>query len=160
MDVIFVNDNSADTDEESIGADKDAMYNWPNGTEIRHTYLMAKQFGLTRMPFIPDVATFMRQGLDKRASVFGCHDKNVTTIVFLPNAPYNATMQGNQYTAKTDYNVTEQADMISYGQRVATQNNAEDWSLSLACIITHKHMVGGTVSTACAERLKKYCYVA
>jgi lysophospholipase len=165
--VIFVNDNSADTDGDSIpGENMDALYNWPNGTEIRHTYLMAKQFGLTRMPFIPDVATFTRQGLDKRASVFGCRDRNVSTVVFLPNAPYNVTahdgitpLQGNQYTIKTDYNATEQADMLAYGQRVATQDGDREWPLALACIVTHKHIVGGRVSPVCEARLKKYCYV-
>jgi len=163
VDVIFVNDNSADTDTDAIGTDKpENEYNWPNGTEIRHTYLMAKTFGLTKMPFIPDVATFTSKGLHKKATVFGCHDQRLTTIVYLPNALYPevpAPMQGNQYTIKVDYNATEQSWMFAYGHRIATQNNDDDWSLSLACIITHKHVLGGRVSKACSERLKKYCYV-
>ena len=79
---MIVNDNSADTDD-----------NWANGTEILHTYNEAKKAGLTRMPFIPDVATFMTKGLDKRAGIFGCNKKDQLTIVFLPNAKVHVCEQ-------------------------------------------------------------------
>ena len=58
VDVLIVNDDSADTTD-----------NFPNGTEIHQTYVNAQADGLSKMPFIPDVSTFVSEGLNKRATV-------------------------------------------------------------------------------------------
>lgn len=52
---MIVNDNSADTSD-----------NFPNGTEILSTYVQSLNVGLTKMPVIPSVDTFVNQGLNKR----------------------------------------------------------------------------------------------
>ena len=163
VDVIFVNDNSADTDEESIGADKDALYNWPNGTEIRHTYLMAKQFGLAKMPFVPDVRHLHAPGPRQSAPPSSAATTRAqTTIVFLPNAPFYATSTGQPVHGQDGLQCLLSRRTCSLtGSESRAQGNAADWALSLACIITHKHVVRAKVSTAHApSSLKKHCYVA
>jgi lysophospholipase len=74
--VILVNDNSNDAG------------GWPNGTEILTTYVQSFNHGLTRMPFIPSVETFISQGLNKRATFFSCNATDKITIVYLPNSEY------------------------------------------------------------------------
>lgn len=49
IDVILVNDNSANTN------------NYPNGSEILTTYVQSLNQKLTRMPFVPSVETFLAQ---------------------------------------------------------------------------------------------------
>ena len=100
VDVIIVNDNSADSSD-----------NFPNGTEILTTYVQAtNNAGLTRMPFIPSVDTFISEGLDKRPTFFGCNDSSKITIVYLPNVNY--TFPSNQPTAKLQYSASETEGMI------------------------------------------------
>ena len=89
VDVMIVNDNSAD------------LNNFPNGSEILTTYVQSLNAGLTRMPVIPSVETFLAQGLNKRPTFFGCDDNAKITIVYLPNENY--TFPSNEPTAKLQY---------------------------------------------------------
>ena len=93
VDAIIVNDNSADTN------------NFPNGSEILTTYVQSLNAGLTKMPFIPSVETFMSEGLNKRPTFFGCDDNSKVTIVYLPNVNY--TFPSNEPTAKLQYAKSE-----------------------------------------------------
>ena len=99
VDVIIVNDNSADTSD-----------NFPDGSEILTTYQQAQADGLTKMPFIPSVATFAAQGLTKRPVFFGCGDASVITIVYLPNVNY--TFPSNEPTSKLQYSKSETVGMF------------------------------------------------
>lgn len=94
--VIIVNDNSADTSA-----------NYPNGSEILTTYTQALRAGLTKMPVIPPVATFLAEGLNQRPTFFGCNDANKTTIVYIPNFSY--TFPSGEPTAKLQYSPSETA---------------------------------------------------
>ncbi|KAK3070938.1 hypothetical protein LTR53_009560 [Teratosphaeriaceae sp. CCFEE 6253] len=125
VDVLVVNDNSADTTD-----------NFPNGTEIRQTYLNAQAVGLTKMPFIPPVSTFVAQGLNKRATFFGCNETGTTFIVFLPNVAY--TYNSGQPTSKIQYSVAETDAMIVNGNAIATQNGTAGWPFCLACAVKNK----------------------
>jgi lysophospholipase len=55
IDVILMNDNSADT-----------QHNFLNGWESRRTYGQALDAGLERMPFIPTADVFMKKSMGKR----------------------------------------------------------------------------------------------
>lgn len=142
-DVLIVNDNSADTDD-----------NFPNGTEIRQTYLNAQAVGLSKMPYIPPVETFVSQGLNKRATFFGCNETGTTFIVFLPNVAY--TYPSGQPTSKIQYSVAETRGMIGNGNAVATQNGAAGWPFCLACAV--KNQDGTKLPAGCNACFKKYCY--
>ncbi|RDI83646.1 hypothetical protein Vi05172_g6169 [Venturia inaequalis] len=100
--VLLVNDNSADTTD-----------NFPNGTEIRTTYLQAREHGLTRMPFIPPASTFVERGWDKRAVFFGCKEVGQLTIVYLPNAKY--TYNSGVPTSKGEFSGEEVEGLIGMG---------------------------------------------
>lgn len=143
IDVLIVNDNSADTSD-----------NFPNGTEIRTTYLQAQAQGLPKMPFIPDVSTFVSQGLNKRATFFGCNETGTTFIVYLPNVNY--TFPSNEPTIKIQYSVAETDGMIANGMEIATQNGQKGWGFCLACAI--KNGDGASLPDTCNACFDKYCY--
>ncbi|EMC99122.1 hypothetical protein BAUCODRAFT_392388 [Baudoinia panamericana UAMH 10762] len=143
VDVLIVNDNSADTTN-----------NYPNGTEIRQTYLNAQAAGLTKMPFIPTVDVFISQGLNTRATFFGCNETGTTFIVFLPNVGY--TYNSGQSTFKIEYTIPETDAMIANGNAIATQNGTAGWPFCLACAVKNKD--GASLPAGCNACFKKYCY--
>ncbi|KAK5708282.1 hypothetical protein LTR97_000822 [Elasticomyces elasticus] len=143
VDVLIVNDNSADTTD-----------NFPNGTEIRQTYLNAQAAGLKKMPFIPDVNTFVSKGLNKRATFFGCNETGTTFMVFLPNVAY--TYNSGQPTSKVQYSVAETNAMINNGNAIATQNGTAGWPFCLACAVKNKE--GSALPKGCNACFSKYCY--
>lgn len=142
VDVVIANDNSADTDG-----------NLPNGTEIRQTYLNAQAAGLTKMPYIPPVAVFVAQGLNMRATFFGCNQSDTTFIVYLPNVPY--TYPSGQSTLKLQYSVAETDAMIANGVAIATQNGTSGWPFCLACALDNK---ATNLPSGCNACFEKYCY--
>ncbi|KAK3718198.1 hypothetical protein LTR37_005313 [Vermiconidia calcicola] len=145
VDVLIANDNSADTDN-----------NFPNGAALRQTYLNARTANLTRMPFIPPVETFVSQGLNKRATFFGCDGNNATMmIVYLPNVNY--TYESNTPTAKLEYSERETKGMVGNGVEIATQGGEEGWAFCLACAMKHRDGMEGLPS-GCGECFEKYCY--
>ncbi|GME28808.1 hypothetical protein GTA08_BOTSDO07975 [Neofusicoccum parvum] len=144
LDVLLVNDNSADTAD-----------NWPNGTEIYNTWTQAQAQGLAdRMPAIPDVATFVAEGLNQRPAFFGCNATDALTIVYVPN--YNFTYDSNVATLKLQYTPAETSDMIANGVQVASQGGDAQWGACLACGIMAKS--GAALPDGCAACLEEYCY--
>lgn len=143
VDVIIANDNSADTDDD-----------FPNGTEVRHTYVRAQELGLTKMPFIPTVDVFVDQGLNKRATFFGCNDTETVTIVYLPNVNY--TYASDTSTYMLEYTSTETSDMIANANLIATQDDDSEWPVCLGCAIMMK--TGTTLPSACTACFETYCY--
>ncbi|KAL4725738.1 Lysophospholipase 1 [Fusarium chlamydosporum] len=105
VDVIIVNENSADT-----------KGNYPNGTQILNTYKAAMAAGLTRMPAIPPVETFVAKRLNQKPTFFGCHKADTATIIFIPN--FNYTYESGQPTSKIQYYRNETAGMIGNGVEV------------------------------------------
>ncbi|KXL49985.1 MAG: hypothetical protein FE78DRAFT_27805 [Acidomyces sp. 'richmondensis'] len=143
VDVLIVNDNSADTST-----------NYPNGSEIYQTYVRAQATGLTKMPYIPDVATFISEGLNQHATFFGCNETDTIFIVWLPNVDY--TYDSGQSTSKVEYTKSETEAMIANGVQIANQNGEEGWSFCLACAI--KNGDGNSLPDGCNECFSKYCY--
>jgi lysophospholipase len=143
VDVLIVNDNSADT-----------TGNFPNGSEILNTYKAAANAGLTRMPEVPDVATFVSKGYDKNPTFFGCNNDSVATIIFIPN--HNYTFPSGQPTSKIQYFRNETEGMISNGVVVGNYGGKENWPLCLACGIMKKS--GGSLPDGCTACYDEYCY--
>ncbi|KAM0228532.1 hypothetical protein ACHAP5_011921 [Fusarium lateritium] len=143
VDVIIVNENSADTQD-----------NYPNGTQIVNTYKAAVAAGLTRMPPIPSVETFVNEKLHQKPTFFGCHEVDVATIIFIPN--FNYTFESGQPTSKIQYYRNETVGMINNGVEVGTYGGNDNWPLCLACGIMKKqdgHLPGG-----CAACFEEYCF--
>ncbi|KAK7730049.1 hypothetical protein SLS57_001709 [Botryosphaeria dothidea] len=143
IDVLLVNDNSADTDD-----------NWPNGTAIYTTYLQAQAQGIAGLPAIPDMDTFVAEGLNQRATFFGCNSTDALTVVYVPN--YNFTYDSNVATLKLQYTPEETSGMIANGAQVASQGGDAQWAGCLACGILAKS--GETLPDECTACLDKYCY--
>ncbi|MCJ1478830.1 hypothetical protein MMC13_007514 [Lambiella insularis] len=141
--VILVNDNSADTPA-----------NYPNGSSLLATYTQARAAGLTKMPAIPPVATFLAQGLNQRPTFFGCDDPAVTTLIYLPNVNY--TFPSGEPTSKLQYSPSETAGMIANGVQVVTKGGDAGFPTCLACGIVKK--TGEALPAACAACFAEYCY--
>ena len=105
------------------------------------------------MPYIPDVATFVSQGLNKRATFFGCNETGTTFIVFLPNVAYS--FNSGQSTAKLEYTMSQTDAMIATGVRVAAQNGTADWPFCLGCALKNKD--GSALPAGCNACFAKYC---
>lgn len=142
VDILIVNDNSADTDN-----------NFPNGSSIRQTYVQSQVAGLTRMPFIPDADTFVAQELNTRATFFGCDEPDSTFIVYLPNKEYS--FDSGTSTAKVVYSKDETRGMIANGAQVGTQDAEEGWGLCLACAIKSRDE---QLPEGCQACFEKHCY--
>jgi lysophospholipase len=76
------------------------------------------------MPFIPPVETFLEEGLDKRATFFGCDDPSKVTIVWLPH--YSFTFASNVSIAQLSYSKDNTNKMIANGVQVANQGVKRD----------------------------------
>ena len=143
VDVIIVNDNSADTPT-----------NFPDGTEIYHTYLAASAAGLTKMPVIPPNTTFVAEHLNQKPTFFGCNTPKTATIIYIPN--FNYTYNSGTSTSKIQYFKNETEGIIANGVVTANYGGKGDWPLCLACGIMKKG--GGALPTGCAACYKEYCY--
>lgn len=143
VDVIIVNDNSAET-----------MGNYPNGSGILHTYEAASTAGLTRMPPIPPVETFVTEGLNQKPTFFGCDSSDALTIIFIPN--YNYTYDSGQDTLKIQYYRNETDGMVANGVEVANYGGKDNWPLCLACGIMKKS--GGSLPDGCDACYDEYCF--
>ncbi|RMZ76751.1 hypothetical protein DV737_g4722, partial [Chaetothyriales sp. CBS 132003] len=143
VDVILVNDNSADT---SAG--------YPNGSEIYTTYQQAQDQGLTCMPDIPPYEVFLANGYNERPTFFGCNDDSKTTIIYIPN--YNYTYPSGQSTFKLEYTVAETDAMIANGVQIATRGGDQEWPLCLACGILKKS--SDRLPGDCTSCFEEYCY--
>ncbi|KAB8360898.1 hypothetical protein FH972_024631 [Carpinus fangiana] len=143
VDVLLVSDNSADT-----------AANYPDGRELRQTYVAARAAGLTRMPPIPEAAVFVARGLDKRPAFFGCNSPAALTIVWLPNTNY--TFNSGQSTFRLQYSSGDVAAMIANGRAVADYGGKAGWATCVGCAVTKKS--GAKLPAACAACFKEYCY--
>jgi lysophospholipase len=142
VDILIVNDNSADTPD-----------NFPNGLSIHQTYVQAQADGLSKMPFIPVNTTFITQGLNTRATFFGCDEPDTTLMVYLPNKEYS--YDSGEPTSKVVYSKEETRAMIANGEQVATQDAEEGWALCLACAIKIRD---DDLPEGCEACFDKHCY--
>jgi len=108
------------------------------------------------MPFIPDVATFMSKGLYKRATFFGCAEKDPMAIIFMPNVQFAKGVDANQPSSRFDWTVKDIRGVIKNGNLVATQNGDKNWPLCLACGLTMK--TAELQPKKCADCFRTYCF--
>ena len=146
VDLIFANDNSADT-----------TTNFPNGTELMTTYKQAQLVGLP-FPFIPDVNTFITMGLNVRPTFFGCNQTGVPLVIYLPNT--NISFPSGVATFTPTYSENTTVGLIQNGLNVATRSNSTQWARCVACAIARR--IGGLFSTGisaeCLSCFNTYCF--
>jgi lysophospholipase len=142
--VIIVNDDGGDSN------------NYPDGTSIVNTYNQSFVHNYTRMPFIPPAATFVAEGLNKRATFFGCDDPTKITIVYLPNT--NFTFASNVDTLKLQYSESDTDSMVANGLQVAIQGGKSGWGTCLGCAFMLK--TEQALPGDCEACYKEYCYYA
>ncbi|KAF2105859.1 lysophospholipase [Lophiotrema nucula] len=141
VDVLFVNDNSADIGDMVTGG-------YPDGSELYTTYVQAKDAGLTKMPAVPLTVP------NTQATFFGCYDADKLTIIYLPNN--NFTYNSGTPTWKFTYTQDEVAGMIQNGNAIANQNGAGSWGFCLACGLMAKS--GAIGVPGCQTCLDTFCW--
>ncbi|KAI9683740.1 MAG: hypothetical protein M1822_005930 [Bathelium mastoideum] len=141
--VLFVNDNSADTSN-----------NYPNGSEILETYVQAQAQGLTRMPAIPPVSTFVSQKLNQKPTFFGCNSNNTLTIIYLPN--FNYTTDSGVSTLQLEYSKTQTDALVANGVQVGSYGGNSGFAECVGCAILKK--TGATLPGKCASCFSSYCF--
>ncbi len=150
LDVLIVNDNSADTEANNTkGANK------VDGSQIYNTYKRAQTVGLKRMPVIPP----SNGSVYERAWFFGCHEPATLTIIYLPNNGYDG-FQSNTSTYTMKYNNTQVDQMVANGRKIATQGGDAKWPTCMACAITMKQpqTLPPALAQTCQDCFVKYCY--
>lgn len=143
IDVILVNDNSADT-----------AANFPDGSHLYQTYIQAQQADLTKMPAIPRSSVFLSKGYNIRPTFFGCNDNDKVTIIYLPN--HNYTFQSGQSTFKLQYTPAETHGMIKNGGQVATFGGNATFPTCLGCTIVKKTSIA--LPGVCQKCFEDFCY--
>ena len=142
IDVIFIIDGDTTTNN-----------NITNGLWPYNTYLAAQRQGLEKMPIVPSSAQFVEQSLYTRAQFYGCHDQNVTTLIYFPNT--NET----EISATLYFYTPEQINStFSGGAGMVSQGGDEEWPACLACGIMHKSDVA--LPEVCVACLEKYCWTS
>ena len=106
------------------------------------------------MPYIPPVATFVAEGLNKRPTFFGCNDTSKITVVYLPNVNY--TFASNEPTAKLEYSQAETEGMVDNGVMIASEGGDAGWPTCLACAIVMK--TGEAMPSSCGGCFSRYCF--
>lgn len=160
VDVIFALDNSADTDSY-----------WPDGASLTYTY--DRQFGKQgkgqiAFPYVPDIDTFVDQGLNQKPVFFGCDADNLTDlaytpplVVYVPNSRHS--YNSNTSTFKLSYSDSERLDMIKNGFEAATRNNLTDdsnFAGCVACAIMRRKQqsLNATLPSECKQCFTDYCW--
>ncbi|CCK72421.1 uncharacterized protein KNAG_0K00530 [Huiozyma naganishii CBS 8797] len=130
VDVVFALDISDDTEQ-----------SWPDGSSIINTY--RRQFTtegqFSAFPYVPDNETFVKDGLNKKPTFFGCDAKNLTglrytppLIVYVPNTEYS--FASNTSTLQLNYEEKDIRNMIQNGFESMTMGNFTKDSEFIGCI--------------------------
>lgn len=157
VDVIFAVDSSADTDN-----------HWPNGSALVGTYersLDTLVSNGTAFPAVPDVNTFINEGLNTHPTFFGCNSSNTSSmtplVVYLPNFPYD--YHSNFSTFTTSYNMSSRDDVVLNGYNVVTMGNGtvdSTWPTCVGCAILQRSMerTNTPIPDVCNGCFQRFCW--
>lgn len=144
IDVIIVNDNSANTHD-----------GYPDGTSLYNTWVQSQDAGLKTMPPVPIPATMELLGLNRKPTFFGCQNLHAITIIYLPNRKY--VFPSNISSFHLNYSREDVFNMIANGNMVATNGKDKRWPYCLACGLLLR-VNKGKLPSGCAGCLQKYCW--
>lgn len=114
--------------------------------------------------------TFVKEGLVKRPTFFGCNSRtDVPLVIYLANgaAPLGQAPLTNTTTAQTAYQAGEIEGMLNQVYDIATQgipvNSTEkdpEWPVCLMCAVVDRtrEKLGEQRSGVCAQCLERYCW--
>jgi lysophospholipase len=149
VDVIIVNDNSADINPGTIDGG-----GYPSGGALYNTSMAARAAQLKKMPPIPPESVFIDEKLNQRATFFGCDNPESITIIYLPN--YDFTYDSGTPTDQFTYSTDQINGMIGNGNAISTQNGDQEWPVCMACALVKK--TGEKVPDRCQGCFEKYCW--
>ncbi|KAL8286468.1 hypothetical protein RQP46_004485 [Phenoliferia psychrophenolica] len=145
----------------------DRVAGYPDGTDVRNTYLKTLEAGYEniRFPFIPDAKSLVAQGFYKKPVLLGSscapQPNNHTTplIIWLPN--YNAigfdtNASGGQFL----YSKQDQQSYFDTSFAIVTHKGSKTWPACFACaLIDAQQERNGVARTSqCQRCFDQYCY--
>jgi lysophospholipase len=137
VDVVFAADASADMEDY-----------WPNGNALYQTYLRVTQPQYRNrvpisMPLVPTPEEFVRFGLNKRVTFFGCYKDNTTIpnrhsplIVYIPN--YDRLAMTDWWTLDGSYTKKNIQDMLDNGFAIATDRANPRYRTCMGCALMQR----------------------
>ena len=125
--------------------------NTTDGSALYETYTFSRREGLSRMPPVPNNRTYTREGLVSHASFFGCYDKSLTTIIYMPDT--TATLDSDETFSFSPSDINT---LIQAGTNMVTQSNDTKWPMCVACAVMHKSVTD--LPSACRKCLEDYCW--
>ena len=137
---------------------------WPTGSSLIATYnrTLLNVANDTSFPEVPDLDTFLNEGLNARPTFFGCNASSQTPlVVYLPNHPI--TYSSNYPLTQGNFTNAQRDAIIANGYNIATQANGtldEDWSTCVGCAVLSRSLnrTGTTVPEACTKCFQRYCW--
>lgn len=159
LDVIFALDITDDTDA-----------NWPNGNAMVQTYQrqFTSQGNHSAFPYVPSTEEFVKQGLNKRPTFFGCDAQNLTDlaytpplVVYIPNTEYS--FASNTSTFQLNYKLEDRFSMIQNGYEAMTMGNFTkdpDFLGCISCAIMRRKQESLDVELPqeCEQCFSTYCW--
>lgn len=159
VDVIFAFDATDDSDE-----------NWPTGESMVTTYerQFVAQGSSIAFPYVPDTETFVKEGLTKRPTFFGCDATNLTDlayvpplVVYIPNTEYS--FPSNTSTFQLNYDTEDTFSMIQNGFEAATMGNMTkdtDFLGCVSCAILRRKQESLDIAlpSECEQCFANYCW--
>jgi lysophospholipase len=154
--MILAADASADTDD-----------HWPDGSELYHTYQRLTDPKNTlatpvSMPSIPPPETFIKLGLNKKITFFGCGDMNkdphTPVIVYIPNHQKNFATNFSTFDDK--YSKGDIQRIFDNGLAIATNDGDLGFRTCMSCAVILNSLIRSelTPPTVCAECFEKHCW--
>ncbi|ORY86266.1 lysophospholipase [Protomyces lactucae-debilis] len=158
VDIILASDATSD--------DKD---NWPNGEALIATYQRATDKKYTHrkpipMAVIPDQETFVKHGLHKTVTFFGCEAKDSTMpnehtplIVYIPNNAHQ--FMSNYSTFDLMYSEENIKSTFANGLAIATFDESAEFRIAMSCAIMKRSLERtGMKLEVCETYFEKYCW--
>ncbi|RPA71949.1 hypothetical protein BJ508DRAFT_381808 [Ascobolus immersus RN42] len=164
----------------AIDASADTATNWPNGSSLIETASRIRNndtyAGTIHMPAVPTSAEiFIREGLNRRPTFFGCDETGGALIAYLPNNPVSYYTNFSTLTSNVTYE--EQEDFYRNGRQSIltplTPESAkpgakggpklvrqEEFAKCLACAVVQrsKQRQGVEVGKECQKCFDMWCW--
>ncbi|WVQ86248.1 hypothetical protein IAT38_008416 [Cryptococcus sp. DSM 104549] len=126
----------------AFDASANTPLNWPNGSSVYTTFTRAvilaeKDDTQIKMPRVPTAEEFVKGGMNRRPTFFGCGDRTTPVVVYVPQTPW--TYYSNHSTWRLTYPATTARSTLLNGLRSLTLNSTSPlWPQCLACALTDR----------------------
>lgn len=151
VDIIFAFDASADDG------------GWASGVSLKYTSIRSKLLPPSSYPF-PQIPEDLSQIDTSRPTFFGCDEKGVPLIIYVPNSPPTdgSAKVTNLPTEALQVSESRALSLLEGGAKLATRGISNDpfWPACLACAVVdrNRERLGQDREGICADCFERYCF--